>query len=70
MTEIAILTATGLAMFSVWIVTKAGHKQELEETADREFMAGYQTAIIGKEQIDPLARIIRTATAVTKGKTQ
>ena len=61
MTEIAILAAFPLSLFTVWIVTKAGHKQELEETADREFMSGYQTAI---------ARILRTATAVTKRNQQ
>lgn len=69
MTEIAILAAFAFSLTTVWIVAKAGHRQEIEETKERQYLAGYQDAILGKEQIDPLDRIIRTATAVTKKNT-
>jgi hypothetical protein len=62
MTEIAILIACALAMVAIWIIAKAGHAQQLRETAERQYLAGYQDAILGKEQADPLERIIRTAT--------
>ena len=71
MTNAAILFASALGMAAVYVTQRAVFKADLKDAAHNEYLKGYQDAVLHDEQINrPLDRIIRTATAETKGKTQ